>query len=323
MKQFRPFVMAILVALPLCAVAQDTPPPPPTPTPAEGGPTAEVVTIRLKDGGVLRARIIDQDEQRLRIVTVGGLAVDIPPALVDRIDRAGSGTEVPPRPSDSNYTRLLFSPTGRPLGKGEGYFSDHYVFFPGVAYGVTDNISVGGGLTVVPGLGISEQLYYATARAGKQFSERFAVSGGVLYAAGGESDDEAELGVGFGMATFGRPDKSLTLGGGVARTREYDTLYIGNPNGTYRLERVSNVSYTPVVMFGGTIRMSRRTLLVSENWLILSDHFKLSEQPFALGVRFLGDRLSADVGFVFIGEVIEEGFPAPWLSVTYHFGRRK
>jgi hypothetical protein len=24
---------------------------------------------------------------------------------------------------------------------------------------------------------------------------------------------------------------------------------------------------------------------------------------------------------VLIGELIEEGFPAPWLSVTYHFGK--
>jgi hypothetical protein len=57
--------------------------------------------------------------------------------------------------------------------------------------------------------------------------------------------------------------------------------------------------------------------------LILNKDFKLSEQPFALGLRFLGDRLTADVGLVFIGEVIEEGLPVPWLSVTYHFGKGK
>lgn len=323
MKLSSAIANAVLAAFPVFAAAQDTPPPAASPTPAPAEPTAEAVTVRLKDGSLLRARIIDQDEQRVKVVTLGGLALEIPAAMVERIDRTGSGAEAPARPSDSNYTRLLFSPTGRPLGRGEGYFSDHYVFFPGVAYGITNNISVGGGVTVVPGLGISEQLYYATARAGKQFSERFGFSGGVLYAAGGESEDEADLGVVFGMATFGKPDKSLTLGGGVARTTEYDTLHIANANGMYRFEPISRVSHTPVVLIGGTIRISRRTLLVSENWLILTDHFKLSEQPFALGVRFLGDRLSADVGFVFIGEVIEEGLPVPWLSVTYHFGKSK
>jgi hypothetical protein len=57
--------------------------------------------------------------------------------------------------------------------------------------------------------------------------------------------------------------------------------------------------------------------------LILHDDFRLSEQPFALGLRFLGDRLSADVGVILVGELIDEGFPVPWLSVSYHFGNKK
>ena len=31
------------------------------------------------------------------------------------------------------------------LKKGEGYFSDYELFFPGIAYGVTDNVTIGGG----------------------------------------------------------------------------------------------------------------------------------------------------------------------------------
>jgi hypothetical protein len=31
--------------------------------------------------------------------------------------------------------------------------------------------------------------------------------------------------------------------------------------------------------------------------------------------------MSADLGVILIGELIDEGFPIPWLSVTYHFGR--
>ena len=313
MKQFNFLVLAVLVSLPLAAAAQD--PAPPQAAEAQG---AEVVTLRLKDGSSLRARIVAEDERNLKIVTVGGLAMEVARESVDRIERDGVDA---PRPSDSNYTRLLFSPTGRPLRKGEGYFSDHYVVFPGVAYGLTDNISLGGGLSVVPGLGLSEQLYYGSARVGKQFSERVAVSGGVLIARGGDSELDT-LGLGFVTATLGKPDKSLTLGAGVARTlsEEYYTGYVGSEwQGNFR----NKASYTPVVMVGGTARLSRRLALVSENWLILTEDFKLSEQPFALGVRFLGDRLTADVGVLLIGELIEEGFPAPWLSVTYHFGKSK
>lgn len=313
MKRFNSLVLVVLVALPLAAAAQDS-----TPPPIAEIPGAEVVTIRLKDGSSLRARIVAEDESGLKIVTVGGLAMEVARASVDRIDK---GSENGARASDSNYTRLLFSPTGRPLGKGEGYFSDHYVVFPGVAYGLTDNISVGGGLSVVPGLGISEQLYYGSARVGRQFSERVAVSGGVLVARGGDSELDT-LGLGFITATLGRPDKSLTIGAGVARTvsEEYYTTSAG---GEWRGDFRNQASYTPVVMVGGTARLSRRLALVSENWLVLSEDFRLSEQPFAVGVRFLGDRLTADVGVVLIGELIEDGFPAPWLSVTYHFGKSR
>jgi len=316
MKHFKSLVLVVLVALPLAAAAQDSAPPLPPPQAAEL-PGAEVVTIRLKDGSSLRARIVTEDESGMKVVTAGGLPLEIPRASLDRVERDGENA---PRPSDSNYTRLLFSPTGRPLKKGEGYFSDHYVVFPGVAYGLTDNISVGGGLSVVPGLGLSDQLYYGSARVGKQFSERVAVSGGVLVARGGDGETDT-LGLGFVTATLGKPDKSLTLGAGVARTvsEEYYTTYSG---GEWRGDFRNQASYTPVVMVGGTVRLSRRLALVSENWLILTEDFKLSEQPFAVGVRFLGDKLTADVGVVLVGEVIEEGMPVPWLSVTYHFGAR-
>jgi hypothetical protein len=42
---------------------------------------------------------------------------------------------------DPNYSRLLFAPTGRPLKKGDGYFSDYEVLFPGLAVGLTDHVS--------------------------------------------------------------------------------------------------------------------------------------------------------------------------------------
>ncbi|MBX7184008.1 MAG: hypothetical protein K1Y01_02590 [Vicinamibacteria bacterium] len=293
-----------------------------TPAASAAESPAAVVTLRMKDGSSLRARIVDQDGERYRIVTVGGLAMDVPRDAVADIDadEAGDGA----RPSDSNYTRLLFSPTGRPLGKGEGYFSDHYVVFPGFAYGLTDNLSIGAGMLVVPGLGLDEQVFFVAPRLGKQFSDRFALSAGVLFAhAGGEdwSDDE-NLGVGFAMATVGRPDRSLTLGLGVARTVEqYETYRM--VNGRYLSESHREVSHTPVVVVGGTARLSRHLAFVSENWLVLHDDFRLSEQPFALGLRFLGDRLSADVGVILVGELIDEGFPVPWLSVTYHFGPKR
>lgn len=319
MKFQKTLFTAALAALHLLARPATAAPQEPS-TPPLADVTARIVTIRMKDGSVLLARIVDQSEDRLKIVTAGGVALELPRDKVDRIDTSGdSVTES--RPSDSNYTRLLFAPTGRPLAKGAGYFSDHYVVFPSVAYGLTDNLSISGGVSIIPELGLGEQLFYVGPRFGKQFSDRFAVSAGALWARGGEGEED-QLTVGFAMATFGQPDKSLTLGAGLARTVERYTewRYV---NGRQWFETVRDVSHTPLIVVGGTVRLSRRLALVSENWLILHEDFRLSEQPFAVGLRFLGDKLSSDVGLILIGEVIEEGLPVPWLSVSYHFGGKK
>jgi hypothetical protein len=64
----------------------------------------------------------------------------------------------------------------------------------------------------------------------------------------------------------------------------------------------------------------QRLLGILWRFLLLGDDFRLSRQPFGLALRFFGERISADVGVVFVGEVLKEGLPIPWLSVSYHFG---
>jgi hypothetical protein len=52
-----------------------------------------------------------------------------------------------------NATRLFFGPTAHMLKTGKGYFSDYYVFFPAATYGINDHVTLGGGMSLVPGLG--------------------------------------------------------------------------------------------------------------------------------------------------------------------------
>ena len=47
----------------------------------------------------------------------------------------------------------------------------------------------------------------------------------------------------------------------------------------------------------------------------------LAQQPFGLAVRFFGERVAVDAGFILVGEILKEGFPLPWLSFVYNFGR--
>ena len=206
---------------------------------------------------------------------------------------------------DPNYSRLLFAPTARPLRQGEGYVADHEVLFPGVAFGVTDNISVAGGISVIPGLGISEQVFYISPKAGFHLSDHASVAVGALVASGGggDFDDRESARIGFAVGTFGTPRHSVTVGAGLGDTSSEFSDAV------------------PILMAGGTTTLSRNVALVGETWMFLHDDFQLSEQPFGIGVRLFNERLSADLGVILIGEMIDEGFPIPWVSVSYHFGK--
>ena len=220
----------------------------------------------------------------------------------------GASAEECPCPSpspgrDPNYSRLLFAPTARPLARGEGTFSDYELVFPGVAFGLTDNVSIAGGVSVIPGLGLREQVYYVAPKIGWNIGDKAAVAiGGFAATIGDEHRDS--LGIGYLMGTFGGRDRSVSVGLGALRA-------------------TGAASTTPLLMLGGNVTVSRHVALVGETWLALDEGFGAAEQPIGVGVRFFGERLSADVGVVVIGALLDEGFPAPWASVSYHFGGKR
>ena len=270
---------------------------------AAAGAAERVVAIALRDGSRLIGRVISENDASLTVATSDGLEIVIPRASVVSVTDVGEDGRS--ASADPNYSRLLFAPTGRPLKKGDGYFSDYELLFPGVAYGLTDNVSLAGGVSVIPGLGLSDQLFYVSPKLGFDLGPRVSVAVGALLAGagGGEGDAESAY-IGFAVGTFGGPKRSLTIG-----------LGLGDTSGEFS-------DAVPIVMVGGTATLSRHIGLVTESWLFVGDDFRLAEQPFGVGVRLFGDRLSADVGVILVGELLDEGFPLPWLSVTYHFGKR-
>ncbi len=280
------------------------------------------VSIELLDGSRLRGRLVTEDDRGLTLRLESGSELRLARADVAAILPRGESEEPPP--ADPNATRLLFAPTGRPLAKGDGYFSDHYVLFPGFAYGLTDHFSIGAGMSTIPGLGAGEQLFYVAPRLAWQLRDRSALSLGVLYAGGGGWDDDGDGGaavLGYGVGTFGGPAKSVSIGLGFGATRRTTHEYLGR--GQFRSSRSWDWREAPIVMLGGSVQVGRNTALVSENWLFLGDDFDLAEQPLALALRLFGRRLSADVGVIVFPAALDEGFPLPWLSITYGFGKSK
>jgi hypothetical protein len=260
--------------------------------------TTDVTTVRLKDGSVLVGTIAEQDAERLRIVTVSGAAVSVLRESVQSIEpgHPARTEEVPSTAPNPDDTRLFLAPSGRPLRKGSGYFSDHWVFFPGVAYGVTDNFTLAGGASLIPGLGFDEQVAYFTPKLGARLTDSVAVSAGGLLARG---PDDVSLSVGYVVSTVcSKQEACITGGVGAGRVGGFDS---GDTEA--------------LVMLGGSARISKRLSLLSENWFVPDESFEL----FSAGLRFHGDRLTVDVGVLLNDEIVDEGIPLPWLSFAYHW----
>ncbi|HJQ09423.1 MAG TPA: hypothetical protein VJ840_00150 [Gemmatimonadaceae bacterium] len=234
--------------------------------------SAHLQIMTLADGSKVYGRIISVASDTVTFQTQAG-SMQVAASHIREIKeiplvQSRGGEYWFPNP---NATRLFFAPTGQMLKKGEGYFSDYELFFPGVAYGVTDNVTIGGGFSLFPAAA-DEQVYYLTPKIGFSASDRVHLATGVLFAGtkGGTG------GIYYGVATFGDSDGSVTVGGGYG--------FAGG-----------KIESKPVGMIGGELRLAERVGIVSENYLLpISENNLL----YSFGFRFLGEKLTTDLALV-------------------------
>lgn len=287
----------------LAPVSAQDPPPASVPTAAKPAPRDTVVEVRLRDGSVLYGRVVEETPERIVVVTVNGLRLEVPRAQVESIRvSAGRSVEGAFWAEDPNSTRLFFTSTARPLKKGDGYVSSFMLFLPLVAYGVTDRLTIAGGTPILPEL-FGRMWYFAPKyTVAKRERSAFAV-GALGFVLPEDFADNGSVGIMYGAGTWGSRDRAITAGAGWG--------YVW-ASGT------SGVSNDPVIMLGGETRVSRRVKLITENWMFTSGQ---TEGFVSGGVRFIGDRLSADLGVGgFTGT--DGGCCFPLVNFVYNFGRR-
>lgn len=287
----------------LAPVSAQDPPPASVPTAAKPAPRDTVVEVRLRDGSVLYGRVVEETPERIVVVTVNGLRLEVPRAQVESLRvSAGRAVEGAFWAEDPNSTRLFFTSTARPLKKGDGYVSSFMLFLPLVAYGVTDRLTIAGGTPILPEL-FGRMWYFAPKyTVAKRERSAFAV-GALGFVLPEDFADNGSVGIMYGAGTWGSRDRAITAGAGWG--------YVW-ASGT------SGVSNDPVIMLGGETRVSRRVKLITENWMFTSGQ---TEGFVSGGVRFIGDRLSADLGVGgFTGT--DGGCCFPLVNFVYNFGRR-
>ena len=283
------WLLALLLAvtLPPPLVAQ-TPSATPTIEVAPPGITQE---ITLGDGTRAYGRVERVVDGRVTFRTLDGAILDVDAAQVTRVVRAdGRVVDGSYWRTDPNPSRLFFGPTGRSIRRGEAYLGVYEVVIPFVQVGITDRISIGGGTPLVFGGG-GERPFWITPKIQIADTGSTAAAIGVMHMAG---IDNESIGVAYGVVTRGSTDSAVTVGGGYAYAR-------GDSQGG-----------GPVLMIGGEHRVHRGVKLVTENYAFEGGGI------LSAGVRFMGERLSADLGLATpLG--IDEMFVFPMVNFVWKF----
>jgi hypothetical protein len=201
--------------------------------------------------------------------------------------------------ANPNRSRLFLWPTGRTLKKGQGYFGDIYIFLPSVAFGVTDQFTIEGGMSLFPGLGLDNQLLYAMPRLGFHAAPAVDFSiAAIIYRTPSDWDDGDAHSVGLlcGTGTFGSENHSLSVGVGY-----------GFADG--------ELENKPALMLGGEVRVARRLSFMSENWILPG----VDDAVVSYGLRFLGERMAVDLAFftVLDADVVFPG--VPFVGFVWNF----
>lgn len=280
------FAVALL-ALAAPALAQTTPPAAAPGVAVQG--FTQLYELVLKDGSRMFGTIDREDDREVVFRTHTGSILTAPRGDIVSLrlvkGRIENGEFVR---TDSHRSRLFFAPTGRSLDKGQVSVGVFQFLAPFVQVGVTDRFSIGGGTPLFFGIDEDYRPFWVTPKYQVVRGEKVQIAVGVLQMlnlGGGNG------GIAYTVGTFGGTDNAVTVGAGLG--------YTGDSTGG-------------VIMIGGERRVRRNIKLITENY-VFEEGGILSG-----GVRFLGERLSADLALAVPLDV--GGFIAfPVVNFVYIF----
>ena len=245
----------------------------------------------LKDGSRLFGRIERETDQEVVFRTQSGATITAPRQEIVSLKlvkgRVERGEFVR---TDMHRSRLFFAPTGRSLEKGQVSVGVFEFMAPFVQVGVTDRLlGRWRHAACLRDRGLRPAVLGHTEVPDPQ-TEKVQAAVGVLHVFDTSEGDSA--GIAYGVGTFGSSDNAITAGAGMA--------YSGDSRGG-------------IVMIGGERRVHRNIKLITENYI-----WQGGDGIVSAGVRFMGERLSADLGLAMpIGA--DEGFVFPVVSFVYVF----
>ncbi len=258
------------------------------------------VSIETEDGNEYLGEIVREDDKIIVLKTQKLGEITISRADIKKIEKVEiqqmkDGKFWFPNPQS---TRYFWSPNGYGLKDGEGYYQNIWVLWNQFSYGITNNVSIGGGIIPTFLFGAPTPVFGTLKFSLPVVHNKFNIGGGAIagYVIG---EDNAGFGILYGLGTYGTPDANVTLG-----------LGYGFAAGEW--------AQSPIVNFNGMFRVSRRGYFITENYII-SDGSE-TVVLITLGGRSIIKKAALDYGLVvpFYGEGIE--IALPWLGFTIPFG---
>lgn len=257
--------------------------------------------IETRDGNVFIGQVISETDEQVVIVTesIGKITIDrVNIRSMAKIDESQirGGVYWYDNPQ---ATRYLFAPNAIGLRGGHGYYQNTWILFNNVNYGITNNISVGGGLVPMFLFGTSSTPFWITPKISIPVaSDNIHLAAGALIG-GITGEDSGMGGIFYGTSTFGNTDRNVSLG-----------LGYGFGGG--------DISSTPTLNVSGMLRATRSIYLISENYFFPGTSFNGIASA---GARWAPENFAVDFALVRPLEGLGFFIGVPWLSVTIPFGR--
>lgn len=265
--------------------------------------TTKTFSIETTDGNTYIGRIIAQTPQQITLRTnrLGDLQLDrrdIRKVKELQISQMVDGEYWHESPISSRY---FFGANGYGPRKGEGYFTNIWVFYNQVVYGLTDAFSVGVGTAPLFLFNGAPTPIWLTPRLSLPIDKDNVQLGLGGYFGTVLIEDIGLYGMLHGQLTIGSRDRNFNIGLGYG--------YAGN-----------DWANTPLISFGGIYRTGKKFALMTDNYFLdIGDEDLLL---IAIGGRFISNNIAVDAGLVIPGGV-DDFLAIPTLGLTVPFGNRK
>ena len=260
-----------------------------------------LLIVETVDGNEFIGTLVDEDHSQLILLTeiYGRVHIPISQIKTRRILKKSNLIEGEHWFNNPHATRYFFMTNGYGLRKGEAYYQNTWILFNQMNYGITNNISIGGGMIPLFLFAGAPTPVFLTPKVTIPIvKDKFNVGAGAIL--GYVLGEGAGFGIGYGAMSLGNRDRNLTLGAGWA----------------YADSQWAN---SPTLTLSGMIRVGRKGYLLTENYYIAIESSSVGILSF--GGRSVQKRLAIDYGlFIPLGAEIGSFIAFPWLGIAIPFG---